>query len=676
MNPPSFHFAFVSNSLPVARTVRDYAASRHLAVDIRLASMEEALPVARALLAEGTDVILGGGGTGKLLRRHLRRPVVTIARSHLDILKALLTAREITRDIAFTTYGGVPTWPALFAELLGVRLVPVPFTTTQELVNGIRRAVDQGAGCVVGGGVCAEIAQARGCPGIVVTPGEEALERALDEALNIARSQRQDREQTAWLRGILESLHEGIVGLDRHGRKAASNRAAETLLDGISEAGGGLASALGLGEVLRSGRGKDGVVHRVNGRDLVINSLPVVVDGKTQGALAAFMPASRLRDMNRRLRAVTRQELVARHTLDSLVGASAAMRELRLRSARFAQSDAALHIHGESGTGKELLAHALHLSGPRRHGPFVAVNCGALPENLLESELFGYEEGAFTGARRGGKAGMFELAQDGTIFLDEIADISPAVQIRLLRVLETGEFFRLGADRPIAANARVLSSSWKDLVREVREGRFRADLYYRLTLLRLRTPPLRERPEDVVPLARHLLQRLGRPDLTLTPRAEHLLASYAWPGNVRELDALLRRYCLLCEPAAEPGVRGTESPVADGAGKTGIRPAACDEELLGQLLDDLRLTQGRLAPGPALRAATETDSPNLASDAAATGHAMPGVAAMNLRGRLERLERQIIEDELARCGHNRGLAARRLGISANTLWRKLKNTGA
>lgn len=644
MNTASFHLAFVSNSLPVAQTVRDYAASRHVAVEIRLASMEEALPVARALLAEGTDVILGGGGTGKLLRRHLQRPVVTIASSHLDILKALMAARTFTKEIAFTTYGGIPPWPALFAELLDVRLMPIPFTTTQELVSGIRQAVDQGTGCVVGGGVCAEIAQAHGCPAIVVTPGEEALERALDEALNIARSQRQDREQTAWLRGILEALHEGIVGFDLHGQKTASNRAAENLLDGLSESGASLAHTLGLEQVLRNGKGEDGAVRRVNGRDLVINSLPVVVDGKTFGALAAFMPASRLRDMNRRLKGSSKQNLVARHTLDSLVGQSQAMRELRAQGARFARADAALHIFGESGTGKELLAHALHLCGPRRNGPFVAVNCGALPESLLESELFGYEEGAFTGARRGGKAGLFELAQDGTIFLDEIADISPAVQIRLLRVLETGEIFRLGADRPIAANARVLSSSWKDLVREVREGRFRADLYYRLTLLRLRTPPLRERPEDVAPLAHHLLQRLGRADLTLSPRAERLLAAYAWPGNVRELDGLLRRYSLLYDE--RPGETRT-----------------CDEELLERLLKELHHTQGRLASDTA---PDESAAPGLPSERA------PTAGAGSLRCQLEHLEHEIIRSELARCGHNKGLAASRLGISTNTLWRKLK----
>lgn len=644
MRNDSFHFAFVSNSLPVAQTVRDYAAARHLHMEIRLATMEEALPVARALLDDGTDVILGGGGTGKLLRRHLRRPVVTIARSHLDILEALICAREQTQHIACTCYGAIPRWPALFAELLHVRLLPVPFTTTQELVAGISQAVAQGVGCVVGGGICAEIAQAQGCRGVVVKPGEEALERALDEALNIARSQQQDREQTAWLRGVLESLHEGIVGVDTEGRTATSNRAAEALLEGMSAPvvdGTGLPESLGIAKALKTGRGEEGIIRRVNGRELVINTRPVLVDGKLRGALAAFAPAARLRDLTRKLKNRGQRGFTARHSLDSLLGASPSMHALRLQAARFADADAALHIHGESGTGKELLAHALHQAGPRKNGPFVALNCGALPETLLESELFGYDEGAFTGARRGGKEGLFEMAQDGTIFLDEIADISPAVQIRLLRVLETGEIFRLGGDRPIAVNARVISSSWKDLVEEVRAGRFRADLYYRLSLLRLQTPPLRERPEDIPALARHMLDRLAMARKKLSQRALRLLEGYSWPGNVRELDALLRRYCLLSD--------------AD----------ACDEALLEKLLDDLRVTQGRLAPAVPPSGSAGATAGLLAPTGGTHGQG-------GLKERLENLEQEIIRAELEKCAHNRGRAAKNLGISANTLWRKMK----
>lgn len=165
MSDTSFRFAFVSNALPVAQLVRDYAKTRSLRMEVRLVAMEEALPVARKLLDNGTDVILGGGGTGSFLRRHLHHPVVTIARSHLDILEACIKAREYAEYIACTCYGTVPRWPAMFAELLHIRLLPIPFTTTQELTAGISQAVAQGVGCVVGGGICAEIAEAQGCRG-------------------------------------------------------------------------------------------------------------------------------------------------------------------------------------------------------------------------------------------------------------------------------------------------------------------------------------------------------------------------------------------------------------------------------------------------------------------------------------------------------------------------------
>lgn len=538
-----FSFAFVSNSAVVAEKVQAYAQEHGWPQEeVRLATMEEALPVARRLFAQGVDVILGGGGTGKLLRRHLNEPVVTISRSHMSILQALMEAREYTDNVAVTCYDAIPPWTELFSRLLHIRLQPIRFTNSRELTLGITQAIAQGAGCVVGGGVCVSIAQAHHCPGIVVCPDNEALERAFEEASNIAQARRRDREHAAWLQDVV------------------------------------------------------------------------------------------LTDLQRRLKHSRQAGLRARFTLNDLLGESPSMQTLRVHAQRFAESDAVVYIHGESGTGKELLAHAIHNASPRRHAAFVAVNCGALPESLLESELFGYAEGAFTGARRGGKQGLFELAQDGTIFLDEIADISAAVQVRLLRVLESGEIFRLGGDRPVTVNARVVCSSWKDLVQEVREGRFRADLYYRLTLLRLEMPPLRERLQDMTLLVRHIMRRMGMIHKKMTPEAIELLCSYPWPGNVRELDALLRRYCLMSTSDT------------------------CQMPLLRELLLDMRQTQGILAsPGRASEKREEQDLP----------------ANGSLRQRLRLMEKKIIRQELARQQYSKKSTARSLGISLNTLWRKM-----
>ena len=594
----SFSFAFVSNSAVVAEKVQTYAQEHGWPLEeVRLATMEEALPVAKRLFDQGVDVILGGCGTGKLLRRHLNEPVVTISRSHMSILQALMEAREYTDNVAVTCYDAIPPWPELFSRLLRIRLQPIRFTNSRELTLGITQAIAQGAGCVVGGGVCVSIAQAHHCRGIVVCPGNEALERAFEEASNIAQARRRDREHAAWLQDVVDALHEGVIGVDPAGKLALSNPVARQALGQDRLRDGWALQHLGLAESLETGRPTEGTLKGENGQDLVFTSSAVVVDGVQKGALSVLTPDVVLTDLQRRLKHSRQAGLRARFTLNDLLGESSSMKTLRVHAQRFAESDAGIYIHGESGTGKELLAHAIHNASPRRHAPFVAVNCGALPESLLESELFGYAEGAFTGARRGGKQGLFELA-----------------------------------DRPVTVNARVVCSSWKDLVQEVREGRFRADLYYRLTLLRLEMPPLRERLQDMTLLVRHIMRRMGMIHKKMPPEAIELLCSYPWPGNVRELDALLRRYCLMSTSDA------FQMP------------------LLQELLLDMRQTQGILA------------SPRRVSESREE-QALP--ANGSLRQRLRLMEKKIIRQELARQQYSKKSTARSLGISLNTLWRKM-----
>jgi transcriptional regulator with PAS, ATPase and Fis domain len=212
------------------------------------------------------------------------------------------------------------------------------------------------------------------------------------------------------------------------------------------------------------------------------------------------------------------------------------MEVLKKKAEKLATSEFSILIHGESGTGKELIASAVHNASKRKYGPYLAVNFSALPDELIESELFGYEEGAFTGARKGGKAGLFELADQGTLFLDEIGDISPKIQSRLLRVLQEKEVFKLGGTRNIPVNARIVAATNKNLFEMVRRGEFREDLYYRLKKLTLTVPPLRDRKEDVLPLLRHFLIQKNGAGLKLTSEATRHLESYDWPGNVRELE--------------------------------------------------------------------------------------------------------------------------------------------
>lgn len=245
-------------------------------------------------------------------------------------------------------------------------------------------------------------------------------------------------------------------------------------------------------------------------------------------------------------------ELRAKHSLKDLRGDSIIMQELRSTIMLYARSPATVLLQGETGTGKELAAQAIHRESPRARQAFVAVNCGAIAESLLESELFGYEEGAFTGSRRGGHAGLFEAAHRGTLFLDEIGEMPLNLQTRLLRVLEEREVVRVGGVRPIPVDVRIISATHCDLEQRVREGRFRADLFYRLAVLRLHIPSLRERQEDLVPLAQWCLKQAcaaigSRPHPNLhaeVSRCASLLESYAWPGNVRELRNVMERVAL------------------------------------------------------------------------------------------------------------------------------------
>jgi DNA-binding NtrC family response regulator len=251
------------------------------------------------------------------------------------------------------------------------------------------------------------------------------------------------------------------------------------------------------------------------------------------GTLAAAVRASDTRRL---------EPLEQPSALEELLGDGGAMREAKQLILRYGPADCPVLVLGESGTGKELAARALHTISRRRGSPLVAVNCGALPESLLETELFGSEKGAFTDATS--RPGRFERADGGTLFLDEVGELSPRAQARLLRVLEEKELTRVGGTRPIPVDARIVSATNRDLKADVQAGRFRDDLYWRLSVLPIRLPPLRDRPGDIGLLAMHFLSLCGKPEASLEPAAREKLAGHAWPGNIRELRNVMERAAL------------------------------------------------------------------------------------------------------------------------------------
>ncbi len=271
-----------------------------------------------------------------------------------------------------------------------------------------------------------------------------------------------------------------------------------------------------------------------------------------------------------------------------LIGRSEPMRRVLDQVRKVAATDATVLVLGESGTGKELVARAIHDGSPRRARPFVSISCAAIPEGLLESELFGHERGAFTGAIRR-KLGRFELAHEGTLFLDEIGEIPPAVQVKLLRVLQERRFERVGGEETVEVDVRVVSATNRDLTRMVAEGRFREDLYYRLDVVPIELPPLRDRPGDVEELARWFLARLapriGRKVTGFAPEALELLARHRWPGNVRELENVIEQALVFADGAE---VRPQDLPEGiRGAARSGALPVPAGDRSLTEILEDL-----------------------------------------------------------------------------------------
>ncbi len=438
---------------------------------------------------------------------------------------------------------------------------------------------------------------------------------------------------------ILESISDGVFTVDEAWRITSFNRAAEEITGIPREEALGrrcsdvfrsnmCESACCLRETLKTGKpliGRAGYIIDAAG-DRIPISLGTAVLRDAQGVVIGG--AETFRDLSE-VEAL-RRELNERCSIGDLVSRSPGMQRVFASLPLIAAGESTVLVFGETGTGKELTARAVHSLSPRKNGPFVAVNCGALPETLLESELFGYKAGAFTGASRD-KPGRFALAKGGTLFLDEIGEISPAMQVRLLRALQEREYEPLGGLGPEKADVRVIAATHRDLAERVRQGAFREDFYYRINVAAVRLPPLRERREDIPLLCDHFIRHFntlqGKNVEGLVSETLSLLMLHDWPGNVRELKNVVERAFIVRD-------RGF------------IEPGDLPPELL---------PPGRAASG--------------------RNDALPASGAPNLRGARLTLEAHMIRDALERNNFNRLAAARELGVHKSTFFRKIKELG-
>lgn len=573
--------------------------------------------------------------TAKKISSKVGVPVIPLCPNTLDFIEAFEAAKRYSTRISYVGY----SHPTLLEDLdriekfLGITVDTFVYeepSQREAVLTGIPAQNTRLA--VVTSHFVKRAIERRGGRAIVISTSRSAVLHALRTAIQVINSKEEEARKTEWLARLLDLVTDGVIGTDTEGNITVLNRRASLYLGivpkevigkniGSLKDGHPVKALLGSNEESPSERlciYKDR--HFLVNKSLT-NSNQVILTFRDESEIKRLQTAIRREAVNR--------GMVAKFTFDDIVCKSRQMRSTIELAKKYARSTMPILITGETGVGKEVFAQSIHNHSQRRSGPFVAINCATIPEPLLESELFGYEGGSFTGARREGKKGLFELAHGGTLFLDEIGEMPLTLQARLLRVLQDGEIRRLGGDRIIPVDVRILAATNQDLRRSIKEKTFREDLYYRIHILNLFIPPLRERIDDIPELIRQFLAdkaaKYAKSPPPIDDKLLRIAMKYHWPGNVRELESFIEKCVFVYEND--------------------------NDEMYHQLINELATRISR--------------TPQRLDESA--DQVVVSV------GTLENMEKQIII-RLLRYHNVTGLS-RILGISRTTLWRKLKEYG-
>lgn len=627
----------ISPTEDLARRAKKLVARRGMDVRVEVAELEAAVSLARRLLAEDDYLFISRRGTRDLLRKSLKIQVVNIPGEASDYIPAIQQLRGEQGLIAFFSFEeDISNELRTICYLLHLKMKHYCFSDSLSCQAAVQQAVADGAAWGLGGVVSERFAKHCDLAYLRVESSDASILHALDTAQQLyitqqenARQQEQLQIQLERYQNILDYTHDAIIAIDEKGRISTTNQIAEQMLQPAQPpfVGRPVEEVLPnthMTNVLHTGEAEIGQMMNIHGTLVSTNRVPIRVGGQVKGVVATFQDIKTLQTAERNIRIKLHEKgLVAKYRFSDILGRSPAIRDAKRLSENSADAQFTVMLYGETGTGKEMFAQSIHNASPRRDGPFVAINCTALNRNLLESELFGYADSSFTGARRGGKAGLFETAHGGTVFLDEIGELPLEFQAPLLRVLQEKEVRRVGDDTVIPVDIRIIGATNRNLLQLVEEGKFRRDLYYRLNVLSVLVPPLRERGDDYLEIARCIYERVlpqhTEEEETVFLRVLDRCRSYAWPGNVRELTNLVERVSLLLH-------RGSR------------------EEEVVQLLN----VQWQETPPAA--------------------PLVPGSAPALL-------DREAVQEALRRNGGNLSRTAKTLGVSRSTLYRRLHSGG-
>lgn len=649
------NIVFIAPYPELASLAREICTKNHPEVEVFDGLLDEGLVCARKSVARGAQVIISRGGTANLIRKNIGVPVVEVRVTGYDILRTLSEFLNKNVTVGVVGYRNVVEGCKSICqcvsmplrELLTVNSNENPEWEEVQRILG-KKIANKPVDVLIGDTLVVSKLRLNVPEVRLIYSGEEAVSETIEEAKRIFKVQTEEKKATEQLRAILTFIHDGVLAVDHLGNITVMNLGAEKIFNSnaTQSIGKNITQVIPntrMAEVLQHGVAELEQLQNTPSGMVVTNRVPIEVNGVVQGVVATFQEAGRIQKTEQKIRTqLYTKGLYAKYSFDDIMAEDPEMRLVIDRAKRYATSDGTVLIQAESGCGKELFAQSIHQAGNRCKGPFVALNCSALPTQLLESELFGYVEGAFTGARKEGKPGLIELAHGGTLFLDEIGDMELSLQARLLRVLEERQVMRLGANNWIPIDIRILAATNVPLKDRAFHGQFRLDLYYRLNVLSLAIPPLRQRKMDITPLAKCFLDassaKNGNSPITLTPQATELLQQYSWPGNIRELRNTMERLALIYDDAEDL------SEVIRGFFREG------SESL--NLVFSTELSDKNVGSASELEAATPSQIP--------------------VHHDMRAMKKQLAISTLAACGGNKSRAAKQLGITRYTLDRLLK----
>ena len=579
--------AFLAPDEDMLATAKATLAKTHPDILLEQGLLSAGVRKARTLAREGVEIVVTRGGTAAAIKEaQLGLTVVDVPITGLDMIRALEEARHCGRRIAVIAFPSMIMGIECLGPILDIDLRCYPIHSEFKAEATVIKALKEGAEVIIGGVIAMQASRKLNHPFVMIRSGTEGITQAILEAERIAEARRLEKVKSTLFQTVLDYAYEGIISIDQDRQVVTFNPEAEriTRIDGkraMSQKIQETLPQLKLERLLTTGKDELGQVIDIGKIQILCNKVPIRVQGTTIGAVATFQDTGKIQQWEANIRKkIYAEEHIATFTFADVIGTSRQIRHCVAVAEQFAAADASILISGETGTGKEVFSQSIHNASKRRQHPFVAINCAALPAQILESELFGYVGGAFTGASQKGKPGLLEIAHGGSLLLDEIAEMDYSLQSKLLRVIQEKKVMRLGSDRIQHTDLRLIAATNKNLKELVAANRFRADLYYRLNVLRLHIPSLRERPEDIKQYVATFLEqhttKLNR-RLRFSRAAMEVLIRHPWPGNVRELQNTIERIVAVCredtvqadmvrqmmreDEAAEPYQRSIVEPI-------------------------------------------------------------------------------------------------------------------